>query len=486
MVRRDQVVIVGAGLTGLVTALELTEQGVDCVVLEAASRPGGRVGTLTFPDGALAEAHLEEIWEGSPAFPLLARLGLPWREHETASSVLVDGALQPYRHGGDAAYLEQLLGPERETFLAFHHRLSVLLGDLDAALAEGRWTPELERLMAVSLSAFVGGAGLGPRSTTWLRMVVEAETAIEWDRIAALDGVAELRPFLLDAEGRPRERNVSVVGGNERLIDALVARLPEGTIRTGARVERVVDEGTGVTVRYRDGRGRRQVVGGEHAVVTTPVWTLPELGLEPGLDAPSRHAVAFTGAGTYVKVVLRLRERVGRLWECHGGAPWTLLTDGAAGCVYAHGDEADGRDEPRDRDEVVTMLIPSAPARALTGRPSQQIATRAIRSLEQLVARTTDGVAGRLCAGVTSVVTDVRVIDHPCAVAYWPQRCGRSRFDGLASSLRAPHGRVLIGGDSTDASHSDGAVRAAQRMAATILAGSPPQVGALELAGVAG
>ena len=51
--------------------------------------------------------------------------------------------------------------------------------------------------------------------------MVEAETAIEWDRIAALDGVAELRPFLLDGDGRPRERNVSVVGGNERLIDAL-------------------------------------------------------------------------------------------------------------------------------------------------------------------------------------------------------------------------------------------------------------------------
>jgi protoporphyrinogen oxidase len=104
MSRRDQVVIVGAGLAGLVTALELSEQGVDCVVLEAAARPGGRVGTFTFPDGALAEAHLEEIWEGSPAFPLLARLGLRWREHETASSVLVDGVLHPYRRGDGAGY----------------------------------------------------------------------------------------------------------------------------------------------------------------------------------------------------------------------------------------------------------------------------------------------------------------------------------------------------------------------------------------------
>ena len=317
MSRRDQVVIVGAGLTGLVTALELTEQGVDCVVLEAEARPGGRVGTFTFPDGALAEAHLEEIWEGSPAFPLLSRLGLRWREHETASSVLIDGVLHPYHRGADAAYLEQLLGPERDAFLTFHGQLSTLLGDLDTAHAEGRWTPRLERMMAISLAAFVGGAGLGPRATAWLRIVVEAETAIEWDRIAALDGVAELRPFLLDGDGRPRERNVSVVGGNERLIDALVSRLPEGTVRTGARVERVTDDGQGVTVRYRDGRGRRHAVAGHRAVVTAPVWTLPELGLDPGLlDAASRHAVAFTGAGTYVKVVLRLRERVGRLWDC--------------------------------------------------------------------------------------------------------------------------------------------------------------------------
>ena len=41
---------------------------------------------------------------------------------------------------------------------------------------------------------------------------------------------------------------------------------------------------------------------------------------------------------------------------------------------------------------------------------------------------------------------------------------------------------MLIGGDSTDASHSDGAVRAAQRMAAMILAGSPERAHELERA----
>ena len=41
---------------------------------------------------------------------------------------------------------------------------------------------------------------------------------------------------------------------------------------------------------------------------------------------------------------------------------------------------------------------------------------------------------------------------------------------------------MLIGGDSTDASHSDGAVRAGQRMAAMILAGSPERAHELERA----
>ena len=81
------------------------------------------------------------------------------------------------------------------------------------------------------------------------------------------------------------------------------------------------------------------------------------------------------------------------------------------------------------------MLIPSAPARALTGRPRPQIAARAIRSLDRLVARTPGGPAGRLCAGVASAVTDVRVVDHPRAVAYWPQRCG-------ALALRRPRRRA--------------------------------------------
>jgi uncharacterized protein with NAD-binding domain and iron-sulfur cluster len=43
------VIVVGAGLAGLAAAYELTLRGHDVTVLEAQSRPGGRVHTLREP-----------------------------------------------------------------------------------------------------------------------------------------------------------------------------------------------------------------------------------------------------------------------------------------------------------------------------------------------------------------------------------------------------------------------------------------------------
>src|SRR5229473_5327639 len=52
-----RVIILGAGLAGLVAAYELTQAGHDVTVLEARARPGGRVHTLRepFSDGLHAE-----------------------------------------------------------------------------------------------------------------------------------------------------------------------------------------------------------------------------------------------------------------------------------------------------------------------------------------------------------------------------------------------------------------------------------------------
>jgi monoamine oxidase len=75
-----------------------------------------------------------------------------------------------------------------------------------------------------------------------------------------------------------------------------------------------------------------------------------------------------------------------------------------------------------------------------------------------------------LFPGITPHVKLVELFVYPTAVAYWPLELGRSRYDALAQELRRPQGRVWIGGDTTENSHSEGAVQAAQRMAREIVA----------------
>ena len=54
--RRKRVVVLGAGIAGLVTAYELKQQGHDVTVLEAQNRVGGRVLTCReFAPGLYAE-----------------------------------------------------------------------------------------------------------------------------------------------------------------------------------------------------------------------------------------------------------------------------------------------------------------------------------------------------------------------------------------------------------------------------------------------
>ena len=452
------VCIVGAGLTGLTLAYELKKAGIDSLLLEAAPRVGGRIQTVAFADGATAEAHMEEYFERSPAVALLRELGLPLVEDVAHSTVRIDGEIHPYQGEGDRdTYLAGLFdAAEREAFLRWNAKAWDLYTKLHESHYAGKpLPPELVELMGVSFADFVAADRLPHRVSEWIRVTVEPEMAIEWDRISALDGIDEVRLFLDTPDGFG-EKNYHVAGGNSDFVEALAARLNPGQIRTQTRVTAIEQIDSGVTLRALE--GERQYVDAtcRLAAVTVPVSHLGRIQFSPPLGDEAWRAIETTRMGSYIKVHLRLDPAAAELWSDENGESiLTLLSDSHAGSIYDVTDLQSGEEAAGDR--VLTLLLHAGFARDLMDEPHDVIRERTAEALD------------RLFPGVRPHIRSAEIFVYPQAVAHWPLELGRSRFDDLANELRRPHGRLYIGGDTTEDSHSEGATVAALRMARQIL-----------------
>ncbi len=455
--RDAPVVIVGAGLTGLTLAYELKKAGIDALLVEAAPRLGGRIQTVTFSDGSTAEAHMEEFFERSPAVKLLRELDLPLSEDVAHSSVRLDGRIHPYQgEGARDTYLAGLFNEEERTaFLRWNQKAWNLYSQLHASQDEERpLPPELAALMHISFAEFIAREGLPHKVSEWIRVTLEPEIAIEWDKVSALDGLDEMRLFLDSPEGFG-EKNYHVLGGNTRFTEALVAHLRPDQFMTQARVTAIEQTASGVKLRVLQEDRQFLDVTGRMVVVTVPVHLLGRIQFSPPLSREKWRAIQTTRLGSYVKVHFRVSPKAAPLWEVNGENVLTLLSDSPAGSIYDVTELQEGEAQPRDR--VLTLLLHARFAREVMNLPADEVREKSAGALDALF------------PGVRQHIRSAEIFVYPQAVAYWPLELGRSRFDELANELRRPQGRLYIGGDTTENSHSEGAVIAALRIARQII-----------------
>jgi polyamine oxidase len=162
----ERVVVVGAGIAGLTVANALAHGGVECVVMEARDRIGGRLHTV---DLAGWPVDLGGSWIHTP-------LGNPIRAFAQHAGVLCRSANPlPELASFDSGEGRKLSAAEVQASLrvqlkGFPEAKGRLLADLgpDASAADG-------------IKAFVAGVGLAPgparRARQALRALVEAESA---------------------------------------------------------------------------------------------------------------------------------------------------------------------------------------------------------------------------------------------------------------------------------------------------------------------
>lgn len=431
--------MVGGGLAGLVCAYELEKAGKSVVVLEASERLGGRVATAHYGAGVQAEYGLQEIWEDNPLLPLARELGLPVSQGEGAwSGVLLDGQVHPARGATADEQFASYLTP------AEHRALDTWLDEARAlrarALQRGLADAEIAELQEKSFAQWLRSAHLPQRAYETVRLTIEVELGTSSEVFSALYGLLEFGVFL--DERRPH----SIVGGNDKLVDALAARI-SGPQKLRARVSRIERGEWGARVTYFQNQ-TQHVLEGEHVVVAVPFFMLHAIAMSPPLDAQQSHAVQSLVRGRYTVVHVLMKKEARTLFRRHDGAwPFPVLSDGPLGVIY--GMDADENSVPI---EVFSLLVYGAAAQAFHMVPRETKLTEIEVALE------------RLWPGVSQYVVGSEVFSyHPGAIAVWP--VGRSPLDAASKAMRESTLSTSFVGDWLYSSHSDGAVRSAQEVA---------------------
>lgn len=316
------VVIVGAGVSGLAAAHHLIAAGVTVIVLEGADDPGGRMATETVDGfrldriGQLLNTAYTEPARTPGLEGLVLKPFAPGALVHSEGRTLRAGALTPAR-ALTSGSLDQA-------------RIGAALARL-AALPEERLLARPERTAHAALSSRSLGTTLRPLLAALLRDPALTTSS----RVADL----ALRTFA-------RGRLAVPEGGAATLPALLAAALPPGTVRTGVRVRSLATNLVG-TEEHGDFSCRS-------AVLATGARAAAEL--LPGLRVPAFHQVTVMHHATTTPLA----------------SDGSLLLDGDPDWPVAHTavmSAVDPTRAPAGRSLVTTTVLgPPPPARTVASR----------------------------------------------------------------------------------------------------------------------
>ena len=237
-----KVIVVGAGLSGLVSGMRLQEAGHEVVVLEARDRVGGRVLTVRdgFEDGQYADVGAMILYEGQPNILELCR----------ALRARADAAGHVRRGAARAALRRQAARP----------------GDGRRGLRGAR-----RRARAGAAGAVRDGRGLEPARR------------LSATPYAFLEALIQIQPSIplryVDAHTLHLGPEVfcQIAGGNDQLPRLIAEGLD---VRLGQPVRTIGWSGPGVTVETES-----ETLSGDLLVVAVPGPLTTELGWDPPLPA---------------------------------------------------------------------------------------------------------------------------------------------------------------------------------------------------------
>ncbi|MCI0395107.1 MAG: flavin monoamine oxidase family protein [Chloroflexi bacterium] len=306
---RQKVVIVGAGMAGLVAGYELLRAGHEPLILEARQRVGGRIETLRepFTHGLYAEAGamriprthhltlgycekfgltLRPFTMGNPrAYYYFA--GRKFRAGEVGQNPeLLPFDLTPGERGKSAGQLWREAIREIEEALRTH--------------GEAAWTGIAEEFDQFSTREFLEYKGWSEGAIEMYGLMADQEALMN----------SSFLELLREDVGGFYEDMSEIEGGMDSLPRAFLPALGRN-IRFGAKMMAMDQSPEGVIIHYQTGAGRFTAEG-DYAIITVPFPVLRHVEVVKPFSRAKQRAIRQLHYDASAKIVMQFRRR---FWE---------------------------------------------------------------------------------------------------------------------------------------------------------------------------
>ena len=441
------VVVVGAGLAGLVAARDLHAAGVQVVVLEARDRVGGRTLTLPAADGTPIDHGAQ--WIG-PTQDRIAAL---------AASVGVTtypswdrGLHTEFRDGRAHRFDGQLPAGDPATAVA----IGLAVRELDAMAAEvpleAPWTAErAPEWDAQTVEGWLQARVASEHARAWLRTIVRSTIAAEAGELSLLHTL-----FFIGSAGRIAQLIETGGGAQERRFhqgaQAIAVRLAEALgerVVLGAPVRAVRHDQAGVVVEA-DGHA----VTARRAILAVPPALAGRIAYRPPLPAWRSQLTQRVPMGSVVKVHALYEQP---FWRQDGLSGLVVSDRGPVEIVYDNSPDGGA-------PGVLVGFVEGQDARDWARRGPAERRAAALQCLVRYFGEP----AGRPRELLERSWAEEEY-SGGCFAGYFPPGV----WTAYGPALREPVGPLHWAGTETATvwnAHMDGAVRSGERAAAEVLA----------------
>jgi monoamine oxidase len=441
------VIVIGAGLAGLMAARDVRAAGLKPLVLEAQHRVGGRVYSFAAADGT-PEAGGNAIYgDYQRMLKLAAELGIEFEDQvprlsrHVGYTLVLDGRVVTRKDWPDSP--RNPFPPALREMMPWQY-VPMLIGQENPLDGIAGWYALDKAPLDVSMRDFLRAQGatdsiieLAYDTIPTYGLDAKDVSALMMAYVSAYTGMQKsARPVIYQA-----------TGGNQRVPQAMAQGLGDA-VRTGVVVKSIAGTADGVEIRTTAGRYSARA-----CICSVPFSALRHIDLAPALSGVQARAVRTLPYQPIHQIALHARSP---FWEADGHAPsmWTDSNLGRVAAIY----------RGAGSDDVSSLMVSAfGPAALHLDRLGPEDAARyAVAEIER---------TRPAAKGVLEVVAQHSWSRDPFAGGAWAYFHPGTVTKFLPAML-APQGRVHFCGEHTSviARGMEGALESGERAARAVIA----------------